>query len=65
MFNKEKFRELLNERGLTYKDMATSVGCTDTAIFYILQGYKQPSLALAVRIANFFEKKVDDLIVRV
>jgi len=51
MFNKDKFRELLNERGLTYKDMATSVGCTDTEIFYILQGYKQPSLALAERIA--------------
>lgn len=61
MFKKEKLSDLLNKRGITYEELAANIGVSRAFVGYLLKGYKEPSLAVAKRIADYFEISLDEL----
>lgn len=62
MLNYAKLKRLMDERGVLQWELADSVGISEAAMSYILRGLKQPSLAVADRIAKQLDVSVDDLI---
>ena len=54
----ETFR---NQQGLSRQDLADAVGVHYQTIGYIERGEYAPTLALALRLANALECKVEDL----
>lgn len=57
-----RVRELRAARdGMTQQDLADEVGVTRQTIVALEGGAYTPSLALALRIARVFRKKVDDV----
>jgi len=59
----EKLRTLRKQRGMTLKELATALGLTTHShLSNIETGRKQPSLELAIKIADLFEVAVDQLV---
>ena len=55
-------RRLRFEHGeMTQQELADRVGCTRQTVIMLEQGRYVPSLALALRIAQVFERPVDDI----
>ena len=54
-------RRLRKERGLTQEQLAAKVGCSQATVFDIESGRAQPSLKLALAIAEALDSTVDDL----
>lgn len=52
----------LRRKGISQNELARNVGITSTAISKILNGYKDPSLAVTKRIADYFGCTIDDLV---
>jgi transcriptional regulator with XRE-family HTH domain len=48
----ERIRELRRERGLSLRQVATSVGCSAAALSYIENGRNRPSVDLLARLAQ-------------
>lgn len=61
MFNKEKLKQLLKEKNLSQRDFAAGIFVSQPLVLGILKGYKVPSLAVAKRIADYFEVSLDEL----
>jgi len=57
-------RRLRKELGLTQEQLAAKVGCSQPTIFGIESGRDQPSLKLALAIADVLGSTVDDLFSR-
>jgi len=54
---------LRKQRGMTLKELATALGLTTHShLSNIETGRKQPSLELAIKIADLFEVAVDQLV---
>lgn len=62
MFNRELLQKKMDELGLNQYDLAAKVVTSQPMIAGIILGYKQPSLALASRIAAAVGCKVDDFV---
>ena len=58
----EKIKKLLAEKNITLVELAKNVGVTEAFISYVINGYKQPSVAVFKRIADYLGVKMDDLI---
>jgi len=59
----EKLHTLRKQRGMTLKELATALGLTTHShLSNIETGRKQPSLELAIKIADLFEVAVDQLV---
>ena len=58
----EKLKAVLNEKGIKQKELAEAVGVSEPFITYLIKGYKQPSVTLLKRMADFLQVKMDDLI---
>jgi len=55
-------RRLRFEHGeMTQQELAERIGCTRQTVIMLEQGRYVPSLALALRIAQVFKCKVDDI----
>jgi len=55
-------RRLRFEHGeMTQQELAARVGCTRQTVIMLEQGRYVPSLALALRIAQVFERTVDEI----
>lgn len=54
-------RRLRKERGLTQEALAAKVGCSQATVFDIETGRSQPSLNLALAIAEALDSTVDEL----
>lgn len=52
----------MDSRSVTQAELADAVGVSEAAISYILRGLKQPSLAVAQRMAEFLGVTVDELL---
>ncbi len=48
-------------KGLTQQELADAIEVTRATIVALEKGSYNPSLDLAFRLANFFNKKIDDL----
>lgn len=49
------------DRGVTRKDLAKRIGVNFQTIGYLERGDYNPTLEVALRLAEYFEVKVDDL----
>ncbi len=59
----EKLRTLRKRRGMTLEELATALSlATHSHLSNIETGRKQPSLELAIKIADLFEVAVDQLV---
>ena len=60
--NIEKIKELMQQKGTKQVELAKVAGVSEAFVTNMLKGYKNPSLEVAKRIANYFDVKIDDLI---
>lgn len=58
----EKIKQLLTQSNRTQAELAETVGVSQAFISGVVKGYKIPSVAVAKRIANFFNIKIDELL---
>lgn len=56
-----RVHELRTTRGLRQEDLAARVGVTRQTIIAIERGNYTPSVNLALKLARFFKKHVDDI----
>lgn len=63
MFNRMKLSEWMEEQELTNCELAKKLGVSEAAIRHIRLGIKQPSLGMAVELAQLMECKLDDVVV--
>ena len=54
-------RRLRKEKGLTQEQLAAMVGCSQAMVFDVETGRAQPSLKLALALADALGSTVDDL----
>nr|WP_035777108.1 helix-turn-helix transcriptional regulator [Clostridium arbusti] len=58
---KTKLKVLRAEKELTQEELAEIIGVSRGTILEIERGTFNPSLKLAFKIANYFNKKIDDI----
>lgn len=58
----DKLKKLLKEKGITQVELADNVGASQAFISYVIRGFKQPSITLLKRIADYLNVSVDELI---
>ncbi|MDX1608242.1 MAG: helix-turn-helix transcriptional regulator [Candidatus Spechtbacterales bacterium] len=58
---KNKVQKHRKERGVTQQELAETVGVTRQTIIAIEKGNYTPSVLLAMKIAKFFNKKVEEM----
>lgn len=58
----EKLRKIVFERKIKQSDLAEVAGVSQSFMSNILKGYKQPSLQVMKRIAEYLTLTVDELI---
>lgn len=54
-------KQLREERGYRYKDVAEAIGITEVYYWYIENGQRRPYYDLIVKIADFFKVKLDEI----
>ncbi|MCI9010345.1 MAG: helix-turn-helix transcriptional regulator [Clostridia bacterium] len=60
----DRLKELRIEKGLRLIDVANAVGLTLMAISNYEQGIREPSIAILIKLCDFFEVSADYLIGR-
>ena len=63
MVNGEMITRLLEEKGVTQKAMAASIGASETMVSFIISGLREPSLTNLSRIAHVLGCKTSELII--
>lgn len=56
-----RMNTIRTKAGVTQEDLARAVGVTRQTIIAIEKGNYTPSVLLAIRIARFFNKRVEDI----
>ncbi|MBR2907000.1 MAG: helix-turn-helix transcriptional regulator [Clostridia bacterium] len=64
MFNGKKYRELMDQHGLSEVDVGEHIGYTSVMVNHIIHGRRRPSLEQAVGMAELVGCTVDELIVK-
>ena len=59
---KMKLRELRDQKGVTQKEVAASVGCTSTVYSRYERGEREPDISTLCSLADYFEVSTDALI---
>lgn len=59
MFNGRKIKELIEEKGLAYKDVYESIGMTGTTFFNITSGEGNPKADNLEKLADFLKCPID------
>ncbi len=62
MVNGVKIKTLMNERGISNKEMANTIGVSEAMMTYITQELKDPNVKVLSRIAKKLDCTVDELI---
>ena len=58
-----RLKVLRAEHNLTQEELATKVGATRSTINYLEKNEYLPSLALAVKIARYFDKPIEEIFI--
>lgn len=61
MILSNKVLECRNLKKITQEQLAAKIGVTRQTVIAIEKGNYTPSLVLAIKMAKFFDKKVEDL----
>lgn len=62
MLDNAKLKELMESKSIGQDEMADAAGVSAAAMSYFVRGVKQPSLAVAKRIADRLGVTVDELL---
>ena len=62
MFNHNKAKRIMDEKGILQWELADAAGVTEAAMSYILRGLREPSLMVAGHIAKRLDVTVDELL---
>ena len=62
MVNHSKLKELMESKSITQAELADVAGVSEAGMSYFVRGVKQPSLAVAKRIADKLGVTVDELL---
>lgn len=60
----ERLKQLRNDKGLTVKEVAATLGMTLGAYAHYEQGIREPSISILKKICDFFDVSADYLIGR-
>ncbi len=52
----------LRRKNVTAKDLSIAIGVTEAAVSKIIHGFRDPSLEVAKRMADYFGTTIDDLV---
>lgn len=58
----EKLKAVLDKKNISQVELAESVGVSQAFVSYMIKGYKQPSVTLLKRMAEYLGATVDELI---
>ena len=62
MVNGAKIEKLMNERGISNKEMAQTAGLSESMMTYVRQELREPNVTALARIAEKLNCTVDELI---
>ena len=62
MVNVTKIKQLMAKKGMTNREMAKSVGVSESMVSFITSDLREPTVAVLVRIAAKLGCTVDELI---
>ena len=62
MMNNEKLKKVLEERSIEQQELAQAVGVSQAFMSYVINGLKDPSVAVLKRMADYLKMSVDELI---
>lgn len=62
MFNAKKLAEYLERNNISQARFGEMIGVSGTMVFYLIKGFKQPSIPLLKRIASELGCTVDELL---
>lgn len=62
MLDRTKLKELMEARSIEQKELAYTVGVSETAMSFFLNGLRQPKLEVAQRMAKYLGVTVDELL---
>ena len=62
-FNGKKFREMMNEKSLTERDVANHIGYAPALVHYFIAGTRKPNLEQAAGMAQLVGCRLDDLVI--
>lgn len=60
--NVKKLKKILDDKGIQQQDLAVAVGVSQAFISYVIKGFKEPSINVLKRMAEYLNVKVDELI---
>lgn len=58
----EKLKVILERKKVSQAELAEAVGVSQAFISYMIKGFKQPSVTLLKRIAEYLNVSLDDLV---
>lgn len=58
----DKIKKLLDQKNISQAELAENVGVSQAFISYMINGFKQPSITLLKRIADYLDVPVGYLI---
>lgn len=58
----EKLKAVLDKKNISQVELAEGVGVSQAFVSYMIKGYKQPSVTLLKRMAEYLGVTVDELI---
>lgn len=58
----ENLVRILGKKGVTQRELAKAVGVTEMYMSYIVNGFKFPSLAVTVQMADYLGVTLDELV---
>jgi DNA-binding XRE family transcriptional regulator len=64
MFQRQKFKDYMKDNGISYSEMGRRLGVHESFIRHVVNGVKQPSLAMAGEISDMMGCAIDDLVER-
>ena len=62
-FNGAKFRELMDEKGLSERDVSMHIGYSQPMVHFFISGQRTPDIRQAASMAQLVGVKIDDLII--
>lgn len=62
MVNGAKIKTLMNERGISNREMAQTAGLSEAMMTYVTQELREPNVTALARIAKKLDCTVDELI---
>ena len=62
--NVRRIKQLMQMRNITQAELAEELGLSGAMVTYFMKGLKVPSLLTLVRIADYFDVTLDELVIR-